>query len=162
MLHHPDLAGVNYFAVAGAYGGQNSSIYIDEPILFNMSFGAENACWTDAHSDRTGSVTRVKNLVLPVLNSGGRVWVQEAGQSDFTAAWVRLLVADGVNSTVLKSKVVVVQHSTWSEDMTTPADLTYVKNTCDYWAIDDGNTAKPTGDKNRGIKTPGYGSRNTT
>ncbi|MGJ8650333.1 MAG: hypothetical protein ACSHX4_08230 [Opitutaceae bacterium] len=63
LLAHPHFEGVNYFAVAGAYGVQvkNSRFkYIDSRRLFNLAFGAEalpsdtaaeraQARWVNAH-----------------------------------------------------------------------------------------------------------------
>lgn len=64
LLAHPHFEGVNYFAVAGAYGVQvkNSRFkYIDSRSLFNLGFGPEalpsdsaeersEARWVDAHA----------------------------------------------------------------------------------------------------------------
>lgn len=64
LLAHPDFKGVNYFAVAGAYGVQvkNSRFqYIDSRRLFDLAFGAEaleadtaeeraQARWVNAHA----------------------------------------------------------------------------------------------------------------
>ena len=89
MLAHPNLAGVNCFAVAGAIGTQGGT-FIHSEGLFTMAFGAENIDWTDANSDWPASVTRIKEKVRAVLDAGGTVWVQEAGQSNMTADWVAL------------------------------------------------------------------------
>lgn len=107
MLRHSDWSDVNYFAVAGAYGIQvpgpsNNHYFIDSTSLFNLAFGAENVGWTDAHNHRTGSMHRVKNRVIPILNAGGKVWVAEAGQSNFTADWIAAVLAAGVDPTVVK------------------------------------------------------------
>ncbi len=135
MLAHPDLAGVEYYAVAGAVGHQGGQ-FIDSDNLFDMAFGSSN--WTDADANWNASVTRVKNKVIPILQNGGKVWVQEAGQSDFTADWVAQ-VLQTVSQTTVKNNVVVVQHSEWNEDKTTSSDLSYIKNKTSYFAIDDGN-----------------------
>ncbi|HKL20420.1 MAG TPA: hypothetical protein VJ904_01365, partial [Tichowtungia sp.] len=120
----------------------------------------ENTDWTDANGDWPGSVTRIKNKVRTVLDAGGKVWVQEAGQSNMTADWIAALISDGVAEAVIKENVIVVQHSDWNENMTAPADLTYVKDKANYVAIDDGN-ADP-GDYSsrayRGPETPNYTS----
>lgn len=78
LLAHPHFEGVNYFAVAGAYGVQvkNSKFkYIDSRRLFNLAFGSEalptdtaeeraQARWVNAHeriiygANADGHVTR--------------------------------------------------------------------------------------------------------
>ncbi|NBB80244.1 MAG: hypothetical protein GVY36_12515, partial [Verrucomicrobia bacterium] len=140
MLLHPDFAGVEVYAVMGAVGTQGGT-FIDSTNLFNQIYGPEGTdTWTDAHADWTTSVTRIKNKARAVLDAGGHVWVQEAGQSDITADWVQGLIDDGVSETLIKSNVTVVQHSNWNEDKTTDADLEFVQNTTDYVKIADGNS----------------------
>lgn len=138
ILVHPDGAGINYFAVAGAYGTQTGK-YIDSNSLFAMAFGEQNTKWTDANTDRANSVTRIVAKVKPILEAGGWVWVQEAGQSDITADWIAALLSAGVPAATIKTNVKVVQHSVWNEQATTTAKLTYVKNNANYIDIDDGN-----------------------
>lgn len=139
MLEHSDLAGVNYYAVVGAYGVQDRHYLTNGRQMFPLIFGAENTTWTDAHLDYSGSVTRIKNKAKAILDAGGRVWVQEAGQSNITADWVRALINAGIAESKIKTDVVVVQHSDWNERMTADADLAYVKNKTDYYKIADGN-----------------------
>ena len=159
ILTHPDGAGIKFYAVMGAYGIQNGT-FVDSTSLFNLAFGAKNSKWTDAHNDRAGSINRIRNRVKAVLDAGGKAWVQEAGQSDLTADWIRALKSVGVSNTVIKNNVIVVQHSEWNERHTTPADLTYVKNNATYRAIDDGNYNSGT-KVNRGPDTPNYKSSKT-
>ncbi|TCI84411.1 fibronectin type III domain-containing protein [Tenacibaculum sp. M341] len=135
MLLHNDLKGVNYYAVAGAYGRQNGR-FIDSDELFDLAFGKNN--WTDADENWTASVNRIKNKVIPILNNGGKVWVQEAGQSDITADWVAEAIK-AVGGTTVKNNVIVVQHSKWNQDQTTPSDLNYVRSKTNYFYVDDGN-----------------------
>jgi hypothetical protein len=71
----------------GATGTQGGR-YIDSTSLFEPTFGNENSDWPDAHKDWRASVSRVVDKIAPVLKAGGRVWVHEAGQSDFTADWI--------------------------------------------------------------------------
>jgi len=137
MLRHPDLEGVNYYAVLGAYGTQ-SGTFIDSSSLMDLGFGTSK--WTNAHTDWNSSVTRVVGKVKPILQAGGKVFVQEAGQSDFTADWIyRLINNEGIVEGLIKTNVMVVQHSTWNENNTSSADLTYVKEKTDYRKIADGN-----------------------
>ncbi|NMH88778.1 CBM96 family carbohydrate-binding protein [Flavivirga algicola] len=159
MLAHPDLAGVNYFAVAGAVGIQGGQ-FIDSDALFNMAFGSNN--WTDADANWSASVTRIKNKVIPVLQNGGKVWVQEAGQSNITADWIAQ-VLQTVSANTVKNNVIVVQHSNWNEDKTASSDLSYVKNKAKYFAIDDGNAPFGANWGDRGPwETPEYRSRAST
>ncbi len=135
MLAHSDLSGVKYYAVAGAIGKQGGK-FIDSDKLFDMAFGKDH--WTDANANWNGSVTNIKNKVIPILNNGGKVWVQEAGQSDITADWVAQVIRS-VGASKVKNNVIVVQHSEWNQDQTTTSDLNYVKSKTKYFYIDDGN-----------------------
>ncbi len=158
MLLHNDLKGVNYYAVAGAIGRQGGQ-FIDSDELFDLSFGKSN--WTDADENWTASVTKIKNKVIPILNNGGKIWVQEAGQSDITADWVAQVI-NTVGASKVKNNVIVVQHSKWNQDQTTPDDLNYVKSKTNYFYIDDGNAdfTEQWGDHGP-YDTPRYRSRDS-
>ncbi|WP_041522128.1 hypothetical protein [Gilvimarinus agarilyticus] len=134
MLQHESLSNVNYLAVAGAYGVQDGS-YIPSPKLFKLAFGKR---WVDAHGDREAAVQAASELAQKTLQQGGDVWLQEAGQSDFSAALVKSIRAalPKLNS---KQRIHTVQHSTWNENATTPEDLLYVREYTDYSKIPDGN-----------------------
>lgn len=151
MLKHPDLAEVNYYAVAGAYGDQNH-IFITSavPEYYNKLFGAENTYWTNAHEYWNESVTRVKNMVIPILNAGANVFVQEAGQSNFTYDVLQAVIAEGIDLAIIKRHVIIVQHSKYNEKNTTPSKLNWLKENTVYIKIEDGNTS----DNN----TPGFRS----
>jgi hypothetical protein len=156
MLAHPDFKGVAYYAVAGAYGDQPAKFnYIDSTSLFKMAFGEKDTKWTDAHTDWTGSVTRIKNAAKAVLEAGGVVWVTEAGQSNITADWVAALIADGIPEPLIKSHVILVQHSVWNEKMTAAADLAYLKERITYVKLDDGNHDMGIGE----YRTPNFTSK---
>lgn len=160
LLAHSDFSGVNYFAVAGAYGKQSGK-YINSNSLFTMAFGAQNVKWTDANSDRANSIIRIRDKAKQVLLAGGRVWVQEAGQSDLTADWIAALINSGITAAKIKTNVIIVQHSDWNENNTTSTDLNYVKMMANYVAIDDGNNSSGSG-VNRGPNTPDYNLASTT
>jgi len=172
MLEHPDFKDVQVYGVMNAYGRQKSPLIWDSTSLMEMIFGPEGAdTWTNADKlkaeggNGTGdwalSVRRVIDKVKPVLLSGGRIWVQEAGQSDITADWVRALCDDpdlaGVD---IKRKVFVVQHSLWNQKQTTKAALEYVRAATTYFKIDDGNydqnDSKTANDKYANNKTADY------
>lgn len=155
------LTGINAFGVQGSIGSQRGS-QIRVPALFNLVFGSGN--WADAlGSNRGRAVRRVRRLVVATIRAGGRVWVQEAGQSDFTASWLRQVIdrANGIGRTRTRSQVVVVQHqASFNEGNTSPANLRFVMNNTDYTPIDDGNARFGRG-TNRGPNTGQFLSNNT-
>lgn len=143
MLRAPGLADVDFHAVAGAYGIQEG-LYVPAPELFDLAFG-EN--WSDAHRHREQAVEEVAQLVGKTLENGGQVWVADAGQSDFTADWLKMVSAmDPSFST--RTRVHVVQHSDWNESVTSPDKLAYVRQHANYHKIPDGNEV--------GNGTPGF------
>lgn len=146
MLKDSRFSNVQYHAVSGAYGIQGGD-YIEATHLFNLAFGAGN--WSNAHTNRDAALTTVYNKVAATLTNGGDIWIQEAGQSDFSADLVRRIKQQlpTINTQV---RIHIVQHSNWNQDKTTPADLTYVKNQTDYKKIADGNST--------GNGTPGFNS----
>ncbi|MDF7799539.1 hypothetical protein P4C99_08685 [Pontiellaceae bacterium B1224] len=147
MLVHPNFNGVNYLAVAGAYGDQPEKYtFIDSTSLMNLAFGEQNVGWTDAHNDWSGSVARIQDRAKSTLDAGGKVWVLEAGQSNITADWIAALIKDGVSEERIKSNVMVVQHSRWNEKSTNGGDLNYVKEKATYIKIEDGNKQNATPD----------------
>lgn len=150
MLKHPDLEGINYYAVAGAYGKQDKFKYITTvtPDYFNTLFGKENEKWTDAHNNWNASVKRVKKKIKNILKAGGKIFVQEAGQSDFTHDVLQALIENGVALSIINKNVIVVQHSKWNTKQTTPSKLDWVKRNTIYQKIADGNTGRN--------GTPGY------
>lgn len=157
MLLHKDLKGVNYYAVSGAVGIQNGK-YIDSSELFNMVFGKK---WTNAHSDWQGSVQNIASKAISILQNGGKVWVQEAGQSNITADWIEEVIKV-VSPETVKTKVMVVQHSNWNEDQTDSTDLGYVKDKTTYFALDDGNAPTDGDWGDRGsYSTPEYRNKDS-
>ncbi|MFC5051855.1 hypothetical protein ACFPK9_14725 [Rubritalea spongiae] len=179
ILAHPDYEKINFFCATGAWGNQwahpksDNWEYINSRSLFKLAFGTEakpkdtpeqraKAKWVDANGPKNSKQREenlnfaaevIKNKTKPILTSGGKVWIMEAGQSDLTAAWVAKLIAEGVTNT--KSDVILVQHSHWNEKWTTPEALAYVKEHTNYTQIDDGNS--PYGDgPDRGDETPNY------
>ena len=149
MLKHPDFAKVNYFAVIGAYRDQKH-IFITSgiPDYYNKLFGKENVYWTNADANWKESVNRAKTKVLKVLKAGGKVFVQEAGQSNFTYDVLQAAMVEGVTLDKIQKNVIIVQHSIYNEKNTTPSKLAWLKSNTVYIKIDDGNTS----DNN----TPGY------
>ena len=141
MLNHPDFDGVDYYAVAGAYGNQDKHEFISiaVPDFYNVLFGAEDEKWTDAHTNWEASVERVKEKVKAVLTAGGKVFVQEAGQSDFTNDVLKAAIKDGIPLATIKQNIIVVQHSKWNENHTRTPKLNWVRDNTIYQKISDGN-----------------------
>jgi len=150
MLRDPRFSEVNFHAVAGAYGIQEG-LYVPAPELFNLAFGKR---WSNAHTNRTQALTDVSEMVADTLNRGGHVWVAEAGQSDFTADWLKL-VREQKPSIDTQKQVHVVQHSDWNESVTSPEKLTYVRQHADYQKIPDGNE-RDNGTPGLRTETDGY------
>lgn len=152
MMLHPDLKGVNIYAVSGAIGEQKG-LFLDSRELFNTIFAKR---WTAANEDWDRAVADIVKVVTPIIKKGGKVWVQEAGQSNITADWVKVIL-ESIPASTVKNNVIVVQHSNWNEKETNDDDLAYVKRMTTYFSIDDGN-ALPTEDwGDRGpYSTPAY------
>lgn len=134
ILRHQDFKAVRYLAVAGAYGEQGGT-YIDSPELFNLAF-ADN--WVDAHHHREQALKRVAAFALETLQAGGDVWMQDAGQADFSADVLKELRRLD-SSLDAKRRVHIVQHSVWNEEASTDDKLLYARNYAHYVKIPDGN-----------------------
>ena len=145
MLAAPRYGCVDYVAVHGAYGEQGGD-FIPAAGLFDLAFDGN---WLDAHGARAETVAALGNHIVGTLAAGGDVWIQEAGQSDISAAAVRMAqtVAPGLD---YAARVHLVQHSDWNEQSTTDADLAFVQATVDYIRIPDGNGV---GNGSPGFKT---------
>ncbi len=148
LLSQAPFNKINYHAVAGTYGVQEG-LYVPGNDLFQFAFGKN---WSDAHNYKSMALARVKKLAHRILKNQGDIFIAEAGQSDFSAALVRALKTDMPNLDLSK-RIHLVQHSNWNEEVTTAADLEYVKKTIDYQKIPDGNVV---GNGSPGFKTPGY------
>lgn len=162
MLAHQDLSNVNYFAVAGAYGNQGGR-YLQSNSLFNMAFGNN---WTDAHNNRSAAIAAITNKVTPILKNGGKVWVQEGGQSDVTADWLMPLINanNGISSTTTKNNVILVQHDDgFNEGKANQSKLRNVKANTRYFLLDDGNAGWNDGWGDHGPwSTPMYRNRSNS
>jgi len=129
LLRDARFAHVKYRAVAGAYGKQRG-LYVPSPELFDLAFGDN---WSDAHSTRELALDTVTALVEETIENGGRIWVAEAGQSDFTADWLCRIDQNQ------RKNVHVVQHSDWNEHSATDDKLEFVQAHATYHKIPDGN-----------------------
>ena len=147
LLHHSDYKDLNYFAIAGTYGIQEG-LYVPSNELMKLAFRNN---WADAHNKRKKSIQKVVKKAEKTIRNGGSVWVAEAGQSDFTADWVKKLVEANPSLNV-KEKIHVVQHSDWNESVTEPTKLKYTQSITDYHKIADGNAV---GNGTPGLKSYG-------
>ncbi|MCF7807797.1 MAG: hypothetical protein K9M49_07140 [Candidatus Marinimicrobia bacterium] len=145
MLADERFDKVNYHAVAGAYGTQGGD-YVPANDLFKLAFGKH---WSDAHSDFNQALEEVSSLATKVIQKGGKIWIADGGQSDFSAAVVRE-IKDRLPDTDIKNAVHIVQHADWNEKVTSPADLAFLKEAASYHRIPDGNGT--------GNGTPGFRS----
>lgn len=145
MLADPRFSKVRFHAVAGAYGIQDGE-YVPATELFNMVFGSH---WSDAHNDYQTALKTVTEIVIDTLNNEGDIWIAEAGQSDFSADMVRQvkLKLPGIDT---RTRIHIVQHSDWNEEVAAPINLAYVKSNTNYHKIADGNA---TGNGTPGFKT---------
>jgi len=135
ILRSPTYKNLNYFAVAGTYGVQGG-LYVPANTLFDMVFFKN---WTDAHGARTKAITQTTEKIKATLDSGGNIWIAEAGQSDYTQTLLKALKSE--NIAVAKNNIIVVQHSEWNEKETSHDALLYVKENTTYIKIPDGNKA---------------------
>ncbi|MDX1459804.1 MAG: hypothetical protein R3348_01995 [Xanthomonadales bacterium] len=129
VLRHPDFICVEFIAIAGAYGTQ-AGTFLPATELFNLAFGDR---WLDAHYDRENTVAQLSSRMRETIAAGGKVWVAEAGQSDVTAAAVRMLPEP------MWTRVNVVQHSFWNESQTSPDAMQLVVYNTRYHRVQDGN-----------------------
>ncbi len=145
MLANERFDQVTFHAVAGTYGIQGGA-YVPANDLFELAFGQN---WSDAHEDFNKALDKVSSLATKVIHNGGKIWIAEGGQSDFSAALVRE-IHNRLPYADIKNAVHVVQHADWNEEVTTQEDLAHVKTVASYHRIPDGNTL--------GNGTPGFRS----
>ena len=144
LLSKKPYTTLKYHAVAGTYGIQEG-LYVPPNDLFDLAYGKN---WSNAHNQYKKSLEKVTQLAKETLRLNGRIWIAEAGQSDFSADFLKMLKA--VFPSLNKAQVHVVQHSDWNEKMTAPEKLAFTKHTATYYKIADGNV--------EGNGTPGFNS----
>jgi hypothetical protein len=133
--------GLRPHVVSGTYGWQQADK--DRKLRYQsaseaVSRAAWGANWLNAHADWNGSVQKTAEIWRTAIAEGGHIWISEAGQSDFSAEVLRRLHQRYPPKTT-KTKIHLIQHSSWNEKYTTPELLTYVKKYTDYIKIDTGN-----------------------
>jgi len=134
ILADPAYACVSYVAVHGTYGEQEGD-FIPAPDLFDAAFGDN---WIDAHDNKAAAADDLSARIIATLEDGGDVWIQEAGQSDVSAAAIRAAMAASPDLPY-GTQVHIVQHADWNEEVTTDEDLAFVQETIDYIRMPDGN-----------------------
>ncbi|UZD22839.1 hypothetical protein PBT90_05330 [Algoriphagus halophytocola] len=149
LLHQPAFANLKYHVVAGTYGVQEG-LYVPPNELLELAF--KNSKWSDAHADQERALRQVMQEVKKVLKNQADIWIAEAGQSDFTAKLVKNIQRE-LPAIEVATRIHVVQHSNWNEEVTSAAALSFVKNTVDYHKIPDGNAE---GNGTPGFRTPEY------
>jgi hypothetical protein len=133
ILQSNEFKNINYYAVSGTYGIQ-AGLYVPADTLFNIVFKNN---WTDAHMHKQNSINNTVKHISKTLSTNGKVWIAEAGQSDFTQ---ELLIAlDEFGIPFSKDNIMVVQHSTWNEKETSVDALNFVKAKTTYIKVEDGN-----------------------
>ncbi len=145
ILQSNEFKNINYYAISGTYGIQ-AGLYVPADELFNIVFKQK---WTDAHQYRQTSINKTVKKINQTLTAGGRIWIAEAGQSDFTQELIEALTEYGIKYT--KDQILVVQHATWNEKETSVDGLAFVKAHTTYIKIEDGNK------ENNG--TPGFNNK---
>ena len=149
LLSSSDYSNIKYHIVTGTYGFQEG-LYVPPNKLLELAFKNH---WTDAHNNPTSAVTEVISRLKPAIELGGSIWIADAGQSDFTAKLIKVIMLE-YPSLISTDRIHVIQHSEWNESVTTPSALQFVKNQSNYNKIADGNSL------NNG--TPGFKDANFT
>lgn len=146
-----DRLGIEPHVVSGTYGTNGHGYNTNSEYVMDEAWGD---AWYNAHSDRQGAVLSTADRWLATIDAGGRVWVAEGGQSDFTAGVIRELQQrrPGLDT---RQVLHVVQHNDFNEEASTDADLDLVRSATTYTRIADGNIAD-NGTADLDMMTPGF------
>ena len=148
LMSQPEFQKVNYYLVTGTYGTQEG-LYVPPNNLLELAFPNQ---WSDAHADFDKALQEVLAVSLPILEKGGKIWIADAGQSDFSAELLK-----GIQKAVPgfdgRNRFQVVQHSEWNESVTRQDRLAYVKAFGQYHKIPDGNAE---GNRSPGFRSPDF------
>ncbi len=140
-----DTLNIQPLVVTGTTGDGNRSRYIADAVRFqNVVWGINGHVPAMERWDE--AVSTVANIWTDVIDRGGKVFVAEGGQSDFTADVIRLLINNGNYN---RNDVEVIQHSIWNEEQSSQQDLNFVRQNTVYLKIEDGNGANATADLNQ-------------
>jgi hypothetical protein len=124
-------------AVSGAYGKNAESFNIKSDFVMDAAW---NDCggWMAGHTNREEVITALAERWRATLEAGGDVWIKEGGQSDLTADVIKNIKVR-IPHFDTKVRIHVIQHSSWNENQTTEAALTYTKKQTQYIKIRDAN-----------------------
>lgn len=121
--------------INGTYG-TNANIFNEKSsVVMNAVWGNS---WLSAHKYWNAAVRKAGKKWVKTIKKSGKVWIKEGGQSDFTADVIMYIKSNYSSINTLKN-VILVQHSKWNENKTTPAKLVYVKANTKYIKIRDAN-----------------------
>ncbi len=132
-----DHFGVNAVMVHGAYGTNWRTYNSNSLAVARAAWGNNfiNAVGNDNNEGNPGSdsdwndaVENAYQIWKETLDRGGRVWVADGGQHDFTADVVRL-IRQRMPSLNTRARIINVQHSNWNLAHTTLSDLQYLAGT---------------------------------
>jgi hypothetical protein len=136
-LHDSDWIKAHTLAVSGTYGLNKRTFNPRSDAVMDAAFGPLGG-WIAAHKDWDLAVNTLVDRWSKTLTAGGDIWVKEGGQSDITAAVVKLIKQRSPDIDTTR-RIHVVQHSQWNERQTTPDALTYTKANTHYSRIKDAN-----------------------
>ena len=143
VVAHPDLAGVDVFAVAGAYGEQGGE-FVESLGVMELAFPGNWTSTTGTGYSWAAAVEQSALRMAAAINRGGDVWIAEAGQSDFSHDAIQLVLANIPGTDPRRFHI--VQHSQWNEDVSDDGKVAWLKANIDYIRIDDGNFPNATPD----------------
>lgn len=128
-----------YWPVQGTYGlNKEKFVPGSNKVMDDVWNGCGGYVDADKNWNQAVEVTAAK--WREVIRHGGRIFVKEGGQSDFTADVMKKMADIYTRKLYRKpKKFFIVQHSDWNEDHTTPYQLRWVKEHAMYTRIDDAN-----------------------
>lgn len=143
MMAHPNLAGVDVFAVAGAYGEQDGE-FVESFRVMELAFPGNWTSTTGAGYSWESAVEQSAQRMGAAIKRGGDIWIAEAGQSDFSFDAIQLVLAKLPDTD--PKRFHIVQHSQWNENASNDQKVAWLKANIDYIRIEDGNFSNATPD----------------
>lgn len=143
IIAHPSLAGIDVFAVAGAYGEQGGE-FVESFGVMELAFQGNWTSTTGAGYDWASAVEKSAQRMEAAIKRGGDVWIAEAGQSDFSYDAIQIVLAKLPGTD--PKRFHIVQHSQWNEDVSDDEKVAWLKAHIDYIRIEDGNFPNATPD----------------
>lgn len=121
--------------VIGTCGSPCSGYNKPADKLMDYTYGDVGG-WKNSLTDSKNALKYELDFYKDTINRGGRVWVKEGGESDFTMKVVQELekVKKGLGKCVY-----IIQHSSTNEKNNGKGVLSYVKTNTMYTKISDGN-----------------------